>query len=164
MRRTIQLLFIVAIGTSVVACGPTEEELRQQEQARRDSLERVQAMRQAEIADAEATANGGANEQAEAEAESASLDITTLRFSDDGAFSVQVGSWRSETKADELANIWKTRGFNAAFVEKYGTDANGDVWFRVRLGRLASRSNADALASHVKSKYGVMAWVDSKKP
>lgn len=162
MRRTIQLLFIVAIGATFVACGPTEEELRQQEQARRDSLERVQAMRQAQLAEAEAVANDGSESNTEAEAESSNLDITTLRFSDNGAFSVQVGSWRSESKASQLAETWKTRGFNAAFVEKYGTDATGDVWFRVRLGRLASRSNANALASHVKSKYGVMAWVDSK--
>ncbi len=162
MRHTIQLLFIVAIGASVVACGQSEEEIRQQEQARRDSLEQAQAMRQAQIAEAEATANGGSEAETEAEMKSSNLDITTLRFSDDGAFSVQVGSWRSETKAGELAETWKTRGFNAAYVEKFGTDTTGDVWFRVRLGRMASRSSADALASHVKSKYGVMAWVDSK--
>ncbi len=162
MRCTIQLLFIVAIGASVVACGPSEEELRQQEQARRDSLERVQALRQAQIAEAEVAANGGNEADSGKKVASSNLDITTLRFSDDGAFSVQVGSWRSEIKANQLADTWKTRGFNAAFVEKYGTDATGDVWFRVRLGRLSSRSNADALVSHVKSKYGVMAWVDSK--
>jgi len=160
MRRTIQLLFIVTIGASVIACGPSEDELRQQEQARRDSLERVQAIRQAQIAEAEAVSNGGA--EAETRNESTNLDISTLRFVDTGAFSVQVGSWRSETKAEQLASVWKTRGFSASFVEKYGSDASGDVWFRVRLGRLTSLSNADALASHVKSKYGVMAWVDSK--
>lgn len=162
MRRTIQLLFIMAIGASVVACGPSEDELRQQEQARRDSLERVQAMRQAQAAEAGVTANGG-TEGADNVSDESALDVTTLRFTDDGTFSVQVGSWRSETKADQLADTWKSRGFNAAFVEKYGTDETGDVWFRVRLGHMSSRSQADALASHVKTKYGAMAWVDSKK-
>lgn len=163
MRRTIQLLFIVAIGVSVVACGPSEDELRQQDQARRDSLEQAQAMRQAEIADEKIATKGGSGESADATRPS-NLDITTLRFSDSGAFSVQVGAWRSESKANQLADVWKTRGFNAAYVEKYGTDVNGDVWFRVRLGRMDARSSADALVSHVNATYGLVAWVGSNTP
>jgi cell division septation protein DedD len=82
-------------------------------------------------------------------------------FSDSGRFVVQVGSWRSKTKAEELANVWKSRGYTNAYIEPFGNESIGDVWFRVRLGRMPSESDADALVRLIQDRHGLVAWVDT---
>lgn len=157
MRRLSTTLVLVCISISFIACGKSDEDLRKEEQARRDSLENARALRQAEITsevEGEAKSGNGA---------ASNLDISTLRFTETGNSTVQVGAWRSETKAEALVDVWKKRGFGQAYMESTGNAATGDVWFRVRLGRMESKSSADALANHVKQKYGVNAWVDIKR-
>jgi len=64
-----RVLAVVAMMLVVQACGPSEQELQQQEQARLDSLERVRVM-QLEQARADSLAMVRLeNEQDEAEAE-----------------------------------------------------------------------------------------------
>lgn len=151
MKHPISAALVVCVF-ALAQCGDDPvDTARQQEQARRDSLERVQAQRQSELAtvtepDAEAPATQ-------------TVDLTSIRYSDTGGFAVQVGSWRSETKAERLVQVWKSRGFDAAFMEEYGNRDTGDVWFRVRLGRIASRAQADGLSMHVRNRYKVQSWV-----
>lgn len=88
----------------------------------------------------------------------------TFEFKESGRFAVQVGSWRSETKAASLVEVWKKRGYSSAYMESYGNESTGDVWFRVRLGRMATRSDADALVNQLKQNHGLSAWVDTTTP
>lgn len=147
------LAALVVCLMALTQCGDDSvDTARSQEQAKRDSLERVQAERQATLA-AEATP------ESVSEPERGPFDLAAVRYDADGRFAVQVGSWRSETKADSLSSIWKSRGFDTAFVEEYGNRTTGDVWFRVRLGRISSRAHADGLAQHVRNRYKVQSWV-----
>ncbi|WP_069131116.1 SPOR domain-containing protein [Rhodohalobacter halophilus] len=146
---------ILAISL-LVGCGPSEEELRQQElqrqQAERDSLERVyeaqmEQMRQDSIAQA--------RQDSIAEAESRSQ----IEFSETGNYAVQVQSWRSEEKANNELHQWKERGYENAFVVKFGNEDTGNVWYRVRIGRVESEEMAQNLKEKLMEDYGAESWI-----
>ncbi|HAC16875.1 MAG TPA: SPOR domain-containing protein [Bacteroidetes bacterium] len=148
----LSILVIVLIQ----ACGPTEEELRQQEQARLDSLQRVQIeqLEQARI-DSVNIAQQQAEQQALAEAER-----RNITYSSEGPFSVQVGSWRSEEKANEMIAKWKSNGFENAYSVMFGSEETGDVWFRVRLGNVATIADAEKIQALVKEDFEMDSWID----
>lgn len=150
------------VGTAILAislmvsCGPSEEELRQQElerqQAERDSLERVyeaqmEQMRQDSIAQA--------RQDSIAEAERRNQ----IEFSEDGNFAVQVQSWRSEEKANRELQKWKERGYENAFVVKYGKEETGNIWYRVRIGRVESEEMAKNLKEKLMNEYNAESWI-----
>jgi len=147
MRRSLSALFALGATITFLSCGSSETELQSDTQARQDSLAQALAQR-----------------EAGADTTQSSTEIplqTTFQFGDSGRYVVQVGSWRSETKAGDLAEVWKTRGYPQTFVESYGNETTGDVWFRVRLGRMPSRSDADALVKLIQERHGLVAWVDT---
>lgn len=153
MRRSLTSLVVVGSIVVFAACGPNEEDQRKADQARRDSLAADLALREAASDTTQANGDVLGNGSA--------LDIRALTFNQTGRFAVQVGAWRSETKAEELAQLWKRRGYANSSVHSYGDQHTGDVWFRVRLGRMPSRSEADALVNHIRSRHGLVAWVDT---
>lgn len=148
-------LFIVLLSS----CGPSEEEQRRAEQARQDSLEQVrqqqlEQQRQDSIAQARADSIAAAKEKEEQD----QIDVT---FDSNGAYSVQVEAWRSRRKAESQVQKWVDRGFDDAFVVQYGQEETGDVWFRVRLGRLSSREAADNLREQIADQYDAPSWISS---
>lgn len=159
MKKTIFYLSACLAALFIIqACGPSEAELQQREQARLDSLERVRMQRveQARL-DSLAMVQRQLEEQRRAEEER-----RTINFDENGPFTVQVGSWRSEEKAEELVALWKRRGFEGAYYSIYGTEETGDVWFRVRLGRVADRGEAEKLKALVAEDYNERGWIDSR--
>lgn len=149
------LAALVVSAFALSQCGDDSvDTARLQEQAKRDSLERVQAERQAALATEAAPV-------VEPPEPIAPFDLTTVGYDSTGRFAVQVGSWRSRAKADSLVSVWSGRGFDRAFVEEYGNRETGDVWFRVRLGRMDARTQADGLAQHVRNRYKDTSWVAS---
>ncbi len=146
---------ILAI-TLIAGCGPSEEELRQQElerqQAERDSLERVyEAQMQQMIQDSIAQAQQDSIAKAEQRSQ--------IVYSENGDYAVQVQSWRSEEKANRELDMWKNRGFEKAFVIQYGKEETGDVWYRVRIGRVESREMAENLQHKLSNEYDAQSWI-----
>ncbi len=143
---------------SVQACGPSEQELQQKEQARLDSLERVRLQR-IEQARLDSIA---AEQRRQAEAtRTREEEDTSINFTENGPLSVQVGSWRSQEKAEAEVSKWKNRGFNGAYSVRFGNEEVGDIWYRVRLGRLPDRNEAEKLRVHVREKYQSPSWIDT---
>jgi len=149
------------------ACGPSEEELRQQAEAERqaeqDSLEIVweaemEQMRQDSIEQARQDSIALAEEMA-AERERERERASRIEYADDGNFTVQVRSWRSEEKAEEHADRWRDRGFEHVYVQEYGDERTGDVWFRVRMGHLRTHEMAKMLQQKLKEEYDTDSWV-----
>lgn len=153
------LLFLIAAALSMMVlhgCGPSEEELREQERARQqavqDSLElayeqEMEQMRQDSIEQA--------RQDSIAEAEARAQVV----YSDDGAYSLQIESWRSRTKAEAQMNRWKERGYDRAFVAEFGSAESGDLWFRVRIGRFDDRQYAKNLKEKLMEEYGTDSWI-----
>lgn len=150
------------LGTAILAitllagCGPSDEELRQQElerqQAERDSLERVyEEQMQQMIQDSIAQARQDSIAEAERKSQ--------IVYSADGDYAIQVQSWRSEEKANRELEMWRNRGFDNAFVVQYGNEETGDVWYRVRIGRVENREMAENLQDKLSNEYETQSWI-----
>ncbi|SHG03669.1 Sporulation related domain-containing protein [Fodinibius roseus] len=160
MKQWIIFLIITAISIGMLyGCGPSEEEQRRAEQARQDSLEQVR-QQQLEQQRRDSIAKARADSLA-AQKEEESEDQIDVTFDPDGAYAVQVEAWRSERKAESQVDKWVNRGFENAFVVKHGREETGDVWFRVRLGRLSSRQAAQELRQQLREQYDAPSWIST---
>lgn len=164
--------FILLLGVTVyisTACGPNQEEINrkkeQQEQRRQDSLAAVKAeiLRQdsllqlAQIAEFQAEQRRKKKEELEKNKPVAEQ----YNFGKEGAFCVQVESGKIPENLTRAMNRWKNEGFNNAYISiKHGTHTQ-DTWYRLRLGKFKSRSEAKLAAAAVTAKYKVSAWVDN---
>lgn len=156
---SVYLLTTITLVGMLTACGPSQEEQRQREQARQDSLEQVrqqqlEQQRQDSIARAKEQARQDSLEAAKKREEE-----QQIQFDPDGPLAVQVEAWRSREKAQAQVSKWKERGFPNAYVVKHGNEETGDVWFRVRLGRVPSLTIADRLGKQLQQEYNEKYWV-----
>lgn len=145
----VSLLFV-----SLMACGESEEERRAREQARMDSLRQVEQQKIAEMM-AQMEDSVEAEEQAVAEEEEEKMS----GFVEDGPFLIQVGAWRSETKAESFVNSWSDRNYPKTWVVQTGDEATGDVWFRVRVGYFGSREAAQEFGTDLANEINTGFWV-----
>jgi cell division protein FtsN len=67
----------------------------------------------------------------------------------DKPWSVQVNAYPDERSAKQLVDRLKTKGYNAVVTE---VQNNGKTWYRVRVGRYASREDADKAVDVLKGK------------
>lgn len=141
MKRVVIFLITSAMAISMLqACGPSEEEIQQREQARQDSLERVkqqrlEQQRQDSIEQARQDSIQAAKER--------ERERNRIEYDSNGAFAVQVEAWRSKNKAEAQVQKWVDRGYENAYVVKMGNEETGDIWFRVRLGQVATKDMAE---------------------
>lgn len=157
MKQTVIFLITSFIAISLLnACGPSEEEQQRREQARQDSLEqvrqqRLEQQRQDSIEQARQDSIKAAKER--------ERERNRIEFDSEGAYSVQVEAWRSRDKAEAQVQKWVERGYENAYVVKYGNEETGDIWFRVRLGHLATKDMAQKLKDKLQREYDEPSWI-----
>lgn len=145
---------LLILAGFLYSCGPSEEEQQRREQARRDSLEQV---RQDSL---EQVRRDSAARARQDSMKTAREKESVVSFTENGRFSLQVSSWRSEVKARQRVTMWNERGYEGhAYVVKHGNDQTGDVWFRVRIGRLDSRQEAEQLRQTLLDDYQTESWI-----
>lgn len=158
MKQLILFLTIAFFSMGMLSgCGPSEEEQRQAEQARQDSLEQVR-QQQLEQQRKDSLAQARQDSLEAQKEEENQVDVT---FDESGSFAVQVEAWRSKGKAQGQVDKWVERGFDNAFVVQHGNEETGDVWFRVRLGRLSSPDDAQSLREQLQEQYDASSWVST---
>lgn len=154
-------LFVFAVTAVTLislmsACGPSEEEIQRREQARQDSLEQVRQQRmQQQRMDSIAQARQDSIDAVEQKME----ERRQMSFNATGNYSLQVEAWRSQEKAQAQVNKWKERGFENAYVVKYGQEETGNIWFRVRLGLTDTKEQAEQLGSNLQEEYDTDYWI-----
>lgn len=154
MKTLINLIFVSFLAVTILqACGPSEEELRQQQIARQDSLRQVY---QAQMEQMRLDSLRQAEEESIAPEEE---DDSEIEFTETGRFTVQIESWRSKEKADAQAQRWIERGHSRAYVMKFGNEDSGDVWYRVRMGRFDSREMAEKFKAKLARDYNKESWI-----
>lgn len=82
-----------------------------------------------------------------------------IEYRIDGNYIVQVNSWRTAKKASEMVELWKSRGFQFAYVEEAVIDETGLIWHRVRLGRVGSMAEANTILLKIKEEFGVVGLI-----
>lgn len=134
------------------SCGPSEEELRQQEQARQDSLEQV---REAELEEF----RRDSLEMVRRDSIAKVMEEQRITYDEDGDYTVQVEAWRSKVKAEKKLLTWQERGFENARVVEVGNEEIGNIWYRIRIGRFATEEMAEKLKNKVMDEYEANAWI-----
>ncbi len=76
-----------------------------------------------------------------------------------GNFTVQIGAFRSESRAHEAISKYKNMGYDA-YIEETKVEGRDRVWFRVRIGRFQRSSEAKRIADELNAKGNIKAWVD----
>ena len=76
-----------------------------------------------------------------------------------GNFTVQIGAFRSESRAHEAIVKYKNMGYDA-YIEETKVGGRDRVWFRVRIGRYQRSSEAKRIADELNAKGNIKAWVD----
>lgn len=146
----------VTLISLMSACGPSEEEIQQREQARQDSLEQV---RQQRMEQQRMDSIAQAREDSIAAVKKKQEERRQISFNTSGNFSLQVEAWRSQEKAQAQVQKWKDRGFENAYVVKYGQEETGNIWFRVRLGLTDTRERAEQLGQNLAEEYNTEYWI-----
>lgn len=160
MKKSILTTLVFALGFSAFqACGPSQEEIKAKEQAKKDSLAQVESARNAQIEADRLAAQAESQRLAAIEAEK---ERRRIDFSKDGKYTVQVEASRGNDLAEKQVQVWKKRGFPDAYVVQFGNEATGEIWFRVRLGSFATKKMANKAANLVFEDYKLKAWVTTK--
>jgi hypothetical protein len=146
---------LLCISGLLFACGQSNKQKQQREQARQDSLQQA---RQDSLRQARQDSLARVRQEKQAK-EKKRKKQNQISFSKNGRFSVQTAAWRSPVKAKQRAKLWKKRGFDHAYVAKSGVKKTGDIWFRVKLGRVDSLDTAKKLKQKVQKKYDTKVWI-----
>lgn len=180
MKRYLHFYVITLAALLILqACGNGEEQ-RQREQAQQDSM--VEAQQRKERARLDSLAQARADSiarklqsengqngkdqvetgQAQKETERETQPASSSRdysFDAQGRFTVQVESWRNRSVAEKRLKLWKDRGFDQAYISEHGNEDTGEVWYRIRLGHLSNKQQAQNLKQHVMDQYNSNSWV-----
>ncbi len=153
MKKAPLLLFLMAFTLIGFSCGESEADRMAREQARLDSI------RVAEQAALEARMQAVEDSLAAVEAARLIEEAakTSYTFDEAGSYTIQIGSWRSETKANQIAARWARR-VTAAYVDQSGDETTGDVWFRVRVGYFPTMQDAQNFGNEM----GLNFWVTTR--
>lgn len=156
--RNIALFLILFTSLSIIACGPSKEEREAREKFVADSLAKVDAAEKAKIAAEEAARKAEEERLAAIEAEK---EKRRIEYDANGKYTVQVEAARGQESAEKELALWKKRGYKNAFIVKFGDESTGDVWFRLRLGRFATKKMANKVSILVKEDFNRKSWVTS---
>ena len=153
MKKATLLLFLMAFAMIGFSCGESEADRMAREQARIDSL------RVAEQAALEARMQAVEDSLAAVEAAQLAEQAakTAYTFDENGTYVLQTGAWRSEVKANLIADRWSRR-VSAAYVVQGGDETSGDVWFRVRIGYFPTMQDAQNFGAEM----GLSYWVTTR--
>lgn len=80
-------------------------------------------------------------------------------IAENGRYTVQVSSWRTQRRAQEDAERYLEKGFNA-YIQEANIPSKGGMWYRVRVGRYATQDDAEQLASQLAGLLEAGFWVD----
>lgn len=158
MRKLTSFTLLCLFTVLLFSCNNKKEE-QQRQQARQDSIalarqqqRQVEQQRMDSLAAVRADSIAAANKEPVFNPDEAGMSA-------EGHYAVQVGAWRSKTKAQELAEAWAPKGFENAFVVQYGNEETGNVWFRVRLGRFTNKEQAQLLQSWLTENFQTKSWI-----
>jgi DedD protein len=78
----------------------------------------------------------------------------------EGRFVLQVAAWRSEPKAENMANMLRNNQYDA-YVER--ADLPQGIYYRVRIGPFVTKTEATAMGELLKGSLVVDFWIDNYK-
>ncbi len=83
----------------------------------------------------------------------------TVVSSSEGIYTVQVSSWQSRRNAEADAKRYEGQG-HEVYVQRANIPSKGGIWYRVRIGRFATKEAAEALADNLVYQLQSGYWLD----
>ncbi|MCG3157887.1 MAG: hypothetical protein DKINENOH_04523 [bacterium] len=83
----------------------------------------------------------------------------TVVSSSEGIYTVQVSSWQSRRNAEADAKRYEGQG-HEVYIQRANIPAKGGIWYRVRIGRFATKEEAEALADNLVYQLQSGYWLD----
>lgn len=152
-KLSIYTILLAMALISIQACGPSEEEQRAAEQARLDSLRQVEQQRVEQMMQARE------DSLARVEAQKQMEEKASAQFSKDGTYAIQVGAFRSETKAQSYKNSISNREYPNVYIIRTGNEETGNIWFRLRVGFFDTKEAASKLGKELGKELNSGYWV-----
>ena len=153
MRYSYLILVFILSLSLVIACSQKQDEADQIEQ------EMLAADQEAATAVADSTTAGLA--------ETPSVDVAAVPIeetssyalaTDEGeGFAIQIASCESLEYAEHLVELYAGRGYEP-YITEY--DLDGQLYYRVRLGGMATLADAKAVKDDLVDRYSVKCWID----
>lgn len=81
---------------------------------------------------------------------------------ENGNFTIQISSWRSNTKAEHEAERFRNAGY-AAYVQRAYLPSQGGVWYRVRVGQFSVKTEAEHQARDLEVQLEAGYWITQKQ-
>ena len=85
-----------------------------------------------------------------------------ITYAENGRFSLQVESWRSEQRAEQRASVWRERGFEHAYVVQHKSDEDGDIWYRVNIGNFSNQDMAELVRVKLAREHEAESWITTR--
>jgi len=156
MSLTRLLLIAVLAGTLVMACSDKQKEAERLEQEMRDRET------------AGDTLPGTAEDitgQVEADAHAVPEEAVPVPEAMPPAplgegYTVQVASCENQDYARHLVNLYRQRGYEP-YVETH--NQNGQLYYRVRVGNVATLGEARQLKAELEDRYSAQVWIDQNR-
>lgn len=139
----ILMLVVLAGGMILMSCSSNDEEVTEAVMAE-DTLS-------AQTVEPEEPAHEVTEEPEMTEPE--------IVYTEDGSFTLQVESWRSEQRAEQRVAVWKERGFDSAYVVQHGSDDSGELWYRVRIGNFSNQDMAELVRVKLAREHRAESWI-----
>ncbi|MEX2641142.1 MAG: SPOR domain-containing protein [Balneolales bacterium] len=152
------LLPLLALPFLLQACGPGADRIREREQRERDAAQRetqeeIMVYEAMELIKSQSLAIARGEVIAP---EPVPVEIATAGSASpdpSGHYTIQVASLDTRARAGRELEGWKQRGYNDAYISEYRNA------YRVRLGRYATRQDAQDQARQVNGEYNISTWV-----
>ncbi|MEK7726946.1 MAG: SPOR domain-containing protein [candidate division KSB1 bacterium] len=88
--------------------------------------------------------------------------VPSVVVDESGSFTVQISSWRSNVKAENVAERFRSAGY-AAYVQRVYLPSLGGVWYRVRVGQFKARAEAERQARDLEVQLDSGYWITQKQ-
>lgn len=155
--RLMRLLLVAALcGVLVVACSDKQKEAERLEQQMKDREGAADTMMSAEQ-DTAARMEADAHAVPQ-EAKKVPPAMPPAPLGE--GYTIQVASCENQDYARHLVDLYRKRGYEP-YVETYNQD--GQLYYRVRVGNVATLSEAKQLKTELADKYSVAGWVDRNR-
>jgi cell division septation protein DedD len=136
----------------VIACS------QKQDEADRIEQEMLAAEQDSVAAADSAAAAAAATPPADVAAVPAEETSPYATTTDEGeGFAIQIASCESVEYAEHLVGLYAGRGYEP-YITEY--DLNGQLYYRVRLGGMATLADAKAVKDDLVDRYSVKCWID----
>lgn len=156
MSIRVLLSVLIILGLLLSGCADKQKEAEELEREMMEQQSAVDTISDTTAADTSVSTEASRPDARAVPAEE-EQPRTINQKAPEGDFTVQVAACENLEYARHLVDLYTERGYDPYMTT---TVQDGQTYYRVRIGGLASAKEAEKLRVEIKDKYSVKGWVD----